>query len=569
MAATGRISIAEGGGLVYQGRYCPDTVDTIKTIPGRKYNPATREWFLPANEDILQVFAGSQTVTIDPDAYTLIQSKIQARQAVLQAKQDERPEPLKPMPLKGVKPFAHQITGFNIGISNSQAALLHEQGCGKTLTAIAIAGRRFLDGEIKRVLVVAPLSVVPVWRREFADYAGYDHSVKVLTGTMKKRRDALACLSEEEGLQVAVINFEAVWREQMFKSLLKWCPDMIVVDESQKIKGPNTNQSKGLHKLGDMGSTYKMILTGTPITATPLDFWSQYRFLDPDIFGKSFYSFRNRYAIMGGYLNKQIINYRNKEELIKKAHSIAHRVTKDDALDLPPFTDQDLYCSLEPEAARAYKEMREESIMQLAAAAQGEGTTLTATNVLTRLLRLQQLTGGYLPRDPEAEEVEIVQLSKAKLNLLTETLDDLFTAGRKVVIFARFVPEIGAILELLRDRFAFEPAYIYGAVKQDQRGAMVERFQRDPGCKAFVAQVQTAGLGITLHAADTAIFYSTDYNYGVYDQCRARVHRIGQQKNVTYIHLIAENTVDEKIYKILKNKGNIAQDIVDNWREYF
>lgn len=471
--------------------------------------------------------------------------------------------------------------------NNAGVALLHEQGCGKTLTTIAVAGRGFLDGKIKRLLVVAPLSVIPVWKKEFDEFADFEHSIAILQGSMRSRLEALRCLSEKDGLQVAVINYESVWRDQMFEALYKWSADLILADESQKIKGPNTKQSKGLHKLGEnaryllktvdrnqyikeqMKTPYKMILTGTPITATPLDFWSQYRFLDPDIFGKSFYSFRNRYAIMGGYLNKQIVGFKNKQDLIEKAHSIAHRVTKEEALDLPEWIDQYLYCQLEPGAAKAYRDMKNESVMEIEALVKREGkSNLIATNVLTRLLRLQQLTGGFIPEDPEAEDVRMLQVSTAKMELLIETLGDLLTAGHKVVIFARFVAEIEQIIEVARAKFNIEPGYIYGKVKHNDRGEMVDRFQRDPACRVFVAQVQTAGLGITLHAADNAIFYSTDYNFGVYDQCRARIHRIGQRHNVNYIHLIAEKTVDEKIYKILRNKGNIARDVVDRWREY-
>ena len=472
-------------------------------------------------------------------------------------------------------------------IRNSGAALLHEQGCGKTLTAIAVVGRGFLDGKIKRLLIVAPLSVIPVWKKEFDQFADFEHSVEILQGAMKRRLQTLYLLSEQDGLQVAVINYESVWRELMFDGLYKWSPDMIIADESQRIKGHNTKQSKGLHKLGEnvryglkiidkqkyheekVKTPYKMILTGTPVTATPLDFWSQYRFLDPDIFGKSYYSFKNRYAVMGGYLNKQIVGFKNKQDLIEKAHSIAHRVTKQEALDLPEWVDQNLYCTLEPVAAKAYRDMKNESIMEIEALIKKDGkSNLIATNVLTRLLRLQQLTGGFIPEDPEAEEIKMLQVSEAKMDLLVETLADLLTAGHKVVVFARFVAEIEKILEVSRAKLKVEPGYIYGKVKHGARGQMVEKFQSDPECRIFVAQVQTAGLGITLHAADNAIFYSTDYNYGVYDQCKARIHRIGQRHNVNYIHLIAEKTVDEKIYKILRNKGNIAHDVVDRWREY-
>jgi len=150
--------------------------------------------------------------------------------------------------------------------------------------------------------------------------------------------------------------------------------------------------------------------------------------------------------------------------------------------------------------------------------------------------------------------------------LLDETLDDLLEAGKKVVVFARFVPEIEAIVKMLEKKKTAH-GLIYGATPMDARGEMVESFQTDPDVKVFVAQIQTAGLGITLHAADTAIFYSLDYSFANYDQCRARIHRIGQKNKCTYIHLVARMTVDEKVLAALAEKKSLADQVVDNWRE--
>jgi SNF2 family DNA or RNA helicase len=333
---------------------------------------------------------------------------------------------------------------------------------------------------------------------------------------------------------------------------------MIICDESQRIKTPSAQQSKAMHRLGK-AAKYRLILTGTPVTQGPLDFFSQYKFLDPAIFGNSYYAFRARYAIMGGFENRQIIGYRNLPELIRKAHSVAFRVTKAEALDLPPFTDQVLYCELERKAMSIYAQLKKESVAELS-----EEKVLTATNVLSRLLRLSQITGGYLGDG----EGRIEEVSKAKMKLLEETLEDLLGAGKKVIIFARFLPEIGGILKLLEQKNV-NYSWITGEVKMAERGEAVRRFQEDEDCRVFVAQIQTAGLGITLTAADTAIFYSLDYSFANYDQARARLHRIGQRNAVTYIHLTARGTVDEKILDALKAKKNVADEVVDNWRAYF
>jgi len=576
-ANLGQVTV-KGGALVYRGRYDPYVIEAIREVPGRKWNPSTKEWLLPANQEAFNALQGFPGVKISAEAYRLIQSHIDAANAVHIAKQVDKPEPIAPMPIKGVEPFAHQVKAYNIALNLDGVGLLHEQGCGKTLTTIAVVGQRFREGKVKRVLIVAPLSVLPVWESEFAERAAYPYELKMLTGGSDERAQCLTSFKNIEAVQVALINYEGYWREGVFKNIVDWEPDFIVVDESQKIKDPSTKQAKGLHILGDRVA-YRMILTGTPITASPLDFWSQYRFLNPNIFGKSYYSFRNRYAMMGGYQNKQIVAYKNKEELVKKAHSIAHRVTKAEALDLPEQTLQNKYCTLEPKAQSIYQQMLKTNVAEIEAMTKKGKVDrrMVASNILTRLLRLQQMVGGFVPDEDAPEGFErSLQVSTAKLNLLRETLTDLLTAGKKAVVFVRFIAELEAIIKMLEteklvngDPPGVKYSAIHGAVKQEDRGEMVRTFQDDPECKVFVAQIQTAGLGITLHAGDTSIFYSADFNWASYDQCKARLHRIGQKNNVTHIHLIAQNTVDEKIYRSLREKEDIASDLVDNWEKYF
>ena len=412
-----------------------------------------------------------------------------------------------------------------------------------------------MNGNIKKLLVVCPNSVVPVWPKELKAYAGFPYEVHPLLGSsVKKKTEALGNWKYRDGrLQVAVVNYESAWR--MEDELRAWGPDMIIADESQRIKTPGARQSKGMHRLGAIAK-YRLILTGTPVSNGPLEFWSQYRFLDPTIFQPSYYAFRNRYAIMGGFQRHQVVGYQDLPELVQKAHAVAFRVTKDEALDLPEAVDQYLFCSMDKQALSLYNQMVRESVAELNAE-----TTVTAINVLSRLLRLSQFAGGFY-RD---EGGKLHEVSNAKITLFKETLDDLLGAGKKIVVFARFLPEIGAIVEHL-EKTKIGYALITGAVPGEARGAEVDRFQEDPDCRVFVAQEATAGLGITLTAADTAIFYSLDYSYANYDQCRARIHRISQEKKCTFIHLVTENTVDEAIILALATKEDLASTVVDRWR---
>lgn len=438
-------------------------------------------------------------------------------------------------------------------VKNKSVALLAEMGTGKTLISIGIAGALYQKGEISRLLIVAPLSIVQVWNEEFAKFADFDYQLAVLEGSSKKKFDILNHM-KGSGLQVAVINYESCWRLEDI--LQVWNPEMIICDESTRIKNPQAKQSKALHRLGKKAK-HNLILTGTPVTNNPLDFFSQYKFLDESIFGGSYYAFRARYAVMGGYGNHQIIGYKNLPELTEKAHSIAYRITKADALDLPDQVDVERKVQLNAYARRKYNELEKESYTELM------NGDVKITNVLTKLLRLAQLTGGYM-RVGDDDVME--KVSDAKLQALEEIVDDCIDAGKKLVVFARFVPEIDAIANMLKKK-NIQYSLIKGDVKD--RAEQVDQFQNNDLVRVFIGQIQTTGMGLTLTKADTAVFYSLDFNYSNYEQAKARIHRIGQKNKCTYIHLIAEGTVDEKVMHALNQKKSMADLVVDNWKSLF
>lgn len=439
---------------------------------------------------------------------------------------------------------------------------LFEMGCGKTLTAIATLGTAYQMGKVEKVLIVAPTSVCSVWPKEFEDYADFRANVKVLLGDKNRRLKLLNDLDSFpfKALRVAVINYESTWRDGIFEALYEWNADMIICDESQRIKTHDAEQSKAMHKLGDQAK-YKLILSGTPVQNNAIDLYSQYRFLDQTIFGTNFYQFRNRYAIMGGFNRHQIVGYKDLDQLIQKEHSIAYRVTKEEALDLPEQTFLQRYIEMSPKEKNIYDRIKKESFAELE-----NGGQISSPTVLTKLLRLQQFTGGFLVAD-DSDKPELV--SKGKLNALEEIVDDyVIGADKKLVIFARFRPEIDIIGKMLEKKKVKYGA-IFGDVKLEDRGGIVKDFQTNPETKIFLAQIDTAGLGITLTAADTCVYYSVNFNYAAYSQSLARIHRIGQKNACTYIHLIVEGTIDNVVLQALAKKEDLAKTIVDEWRDYF
>lgn len=459
--------------------------------------------------------------------------------------------------------YPHQVEGWQRAVDTmiyhgGGYGLLYEMGCGKTLTAVAIIGTLFQMKMIKRVLVIAPSSVCPVWPREFLQYADFPVRSLVLSGSVEKSKGMLAAFTAEtpDILRVAVINYEKTWR--MPEVLSAFAPDMIICDESHRIKTYNSRQSKAIHKLGDHAQ-FRMILTGTPVQNNPLDFWSQYRFLSPHTFGSSFMKFRARYAVMGGFAVNgkpvQIVGYRNLDELTEKAYTCASRVTKAECLDLPPQTFETRYVELSPKGRRLYREMKRESIAWL------NEMPVTANNVLSRLLILQRLTGGWLQPD---ESEAPVQVDTSKLDALEDLVADIIESGEKVVVFVRFLSEYDSIRAML-DKHKIQHSDICGATPQAERGAIVDRFQTDSEVKVFVAQVDSAGLGITLTAAKVAVFYSPTWNYASYQQALGRTHRIGCEMHdeCHYIHLICPDTVDEDVMEALENKKSLADLVVD------
>lgn len=465
------------------------------------------------------------------------------------------------MPIKAT-PYDHQKKAFafacdKFGVFTNQiksrgTALLMEMGCGKTIVSIAVAGCMYQHDKVNRVLVVAPLSILGVWQEEFEKFADFPYTMTVLKGTSAKKRQQLEKLPDGPGMQVVVVNYESAWRLE--KELLAYNADLVIADEAHKLKEARTSQSKGMHHIGDK-ARYKLMLTGTVITNRELDVFSQYRFLNPQIFGSSFYAFRNQYFDMGGYGNHTpIFRKWMLQDFLRRMHSVAYRVTKAECLDLPEITEEIRAVDLEKDALTLYDSIEDESYAEL------DESEVTTANILTRLLRLSQITGGHLTDDDGV----VNAVSKAKLDALSDIIDTAMAEDKKLVIMARFVPELDDIQELLEKK-KIGYAAVRGGVKD--RDNEIRRFQYDDNCRVFVGQIAAAGLGITLTAASTMVFFSLDYSMSNFEQAKARIHRAGQKENCHYIYLVCRGTVDRKVLRALQQKQNLAKMLVDDYRK--
>jgi len=484
------------------------------------------------------------------------------------------------LPLKNWRRREHQVRAYLIGISLNNVALFMEQRTGKTPVSIAIAGSRFLSSQVKRLLVVCPLAVVGGWEKEFKKLANFPYRLEILEGKLENRKSVVANWKDTDNeLQVLVTNYDimskisvdkesgASTQEGLMVDLKKWKPDIIICDESQRIKNNKSRRSKSMHRLGTVAK-YRVILTGTPITQSPLDIFSQYKFLDPHIFGTSFSRFRNRYTVMRSYRSYQILGYKilpgdpyydkNLErEFFKKVHEVAFRITRNEVSGLPPTEPQTLYATLERKAQKIYKEMKSSALLRI-----GQGI-ITAPIILTQLLRLQQITGGFI----NTESGETYQVSKAKLKILESRLKDLLEDNKKTVIFARFTSEITAISTMLKKK-KISHHVLEGKVKRSLRDQMIEDFQNNPLTMVLVVQISTGGEGITLSSGKAEIFYSVNFSLTDYEQAKARIMDMDSVDKEVY-NIVVKDTIDEIIIKTLSNKRNIAKLVVDDLKNLF
>lgn len=485
------------------------------------------------------------------------------------------------------EPYEHQQRAFALSRDTEAYALFMDPGTGKTRVIIDTACYLFGKGDITGVVVVSPNSVKDVWDEEIVLHSPshYQHDVCVYSSgsgkVARKREDHHVRHSHENQSHLAwlIVNIEALSQAtsrsyKLVTMFLKFHKAILVVDESSKIKTPGAKRTRNVVKAGKL-ARYRRILTGTPSTQGPLDLFSQFKFLDPFVLGfGSFYAFRNHFALMdtqAGY--PQLIAYKNLDELKALIDPYSFRVTRDECLDLPDKIYQRRDIELSTEQRRHYKELTEWMRTEL------HGRDISVINVLTQLLRLQQVVGGFLP----AEELDALERSiqgpqmaekipgpNPKITALLEVTEELPQRDR-VVIWARFRAEIDLIVQELRRCYdADQVVEFHGGRDTEERTIARRKFQ-DPKSEArfFVAQTETGGFGLTLTEANTVIYFSNSFSLESRIQSEDRCHRVGQTRKVTYIDLVAKNTLDLKVLGALREKKKLADLITgDGWKKW-
>ena len=467
------------------------------------------------------------------------------------------------------KPYEHQLTALEKSWDKKEYGYFMEMGTGKSKVLVDNMAMLYDKGRINGAIIVAPKGVYNNWfSQEIPTHlASHIQPTMVLWTALTsktKNKEYQSLFKTGHDLHILIMNVEALSTKKGLEFATKFisCHEtMLAIDESTTIKNPTAKRTKSILQLGKQAK-YRRILTGSPVTKSPLDLYTQCGFLDSFLLGfDSFYAFRNRYANMidknfGGRRVQLIGSYKRLDELAEKLKIFSYRVLKEDCLDLPEKVYIRREVDLTEEQLKAY------STMKSAALALLNGKMATAPHVLTQMMRLHQITCGHLRNDDGT-------ITDIKNNRIKELVNLLEEVEGKVIIWANYVHDIKHIVKTISDEFGEDSiVQYYGAVSSEDRQKAIEKFQNpDSKARFFIGNPQTGGYGITLTAANTVIYYSNGYDLEKRLQSEDRAHRIGQKKSVTYVDLIAEKTVDEKIIKALRNKINIASTIMGDTLE--
>jgi SNF2 family DNA or RNA helicase len=462
------------------------------------------------------------------------------------------------------KPFEHQLKALEMSWDKKVFAYFMEMGTGKSKVLIDNIAMLYDKGKINGALIIAPKGVYKNWYSQEIPNHMPDHVEKTVVmwegfGSKKKELEYKKLFKSSDDLQILVMNVEAFSTPNGKKFAWKFlsCHTcMMAIDEATSIKNPGAIRTKNIIELG-RDVKYKRILTGSPVTKSPLDLFAQCYFMDPWLLDQqSFYAFKMRYAKMtsinvSGRRVEIVTGYKNLNELSEKIKHFSYRVLKDDCLDLPKKTYMKRVIKLSSEQKRLYKQMKEQAMAIL------NDKLVTTMTVITQMMRLHQITCGHFKSD----DGDVQKIKSERLDELMNVLDEV---EGKAIIWAHYRHDIEIILEEVKKKYGENSIVTYyGDTSTEDRQKAIEKIQDISSPVRFmVGTPQTGGYGITLTAASTMIYYSNGYDLEKRQQSEARIDRIGQEKPMTYIDIIAEETIDEKIVEALRKKVDIASEIM-------
>lgn len=488
------------------------------------------------------------------------------------------------------KPYAHQLKYMNQYADKKAFALLAEMGTGKTWMAINNTAVLWAEGVCNSAIVFAPNGVHSNWTdlelpKHMPDWCRWKSYAWNGKQTKKELKKIDEFFESFDGLRILCMNWESIQHERGFKFAERFCMSalnlMIICDESDSIKNPDSKRYKNLMKLKPY-SKYRRIMTGTPVNNAPFDLFAQFNFLDAEILGTdSFYSFKAEYAEMlppenplvqkirakmRGRGNPQVVakrggkpQYRNLEKLSELIAPHSYRILKTECVDLPEKIHKTIFFDLTPEQKKTYKMAKEKCRLEFMGAQ-------SSFDKLVVISKLAQITSGYYLH-PEASEAVRIEGKNPKLDLLAERVSKIVEQGDKIIVWARYRTEISDITKMLQEQ-GVEFVEYHGGIDTEKRKEAIQEFTKG-NAQVFVGNQQAGATGITLVEASYVIYFSNNFSLRDRLQSEDRAHRIGQTKNVTYINLAGRGTVDEKVIQALVNKKEIADLVIDEGLSLF
>lgn len=555
--------------------FCPKTkklkfkfpfflADVARGFPSRRFDPKSKLWVVPiTRQNVEHYFQIAKSITI----------KItdEATQAIKDHEKLNAAPTLVPFPYHvydfkkskaGFEPMQHQRRMLDHAWNLQAEAWFAKMGTGKTFATIHLACARYLAGLIDSVLIICPSTLRATWRKEFEKYATVPVDFRVHETKAGWLKDFYG-KPRSGKLQVLAVSVEGLGvSASLYDSVCGFFPGrdvMGVTDESSRIKNPQALRTKRVIEFRDH-LKYRLILNGTPIALGIQDLWSQYEFLDGNIIGTGdYWAYKTRYVQLGGFENKQIVGYKNVEELMSLIQPYTVEVGKD-VLNLPPKMMKPIYVQASKEQKALLK------LIKKGVSEDPNAPLIKVDNTLERVLRWRQVVGGWLPRqDPETEETTLEALvDNPKIDALMQIIEDNHI-GSKFVIWSSFVPDIDLIAERLSKVYGAKAVRkYYGATDKEERSLIEDAYCNDPTMRFFVSNPATAGLGLTLISGenDVMIYYQGTHAYIDRAQSEDRSHRIGQYNPVTVIDLVMEKTIDEVIQASITEKMSIEEYIM-------
>lgn len=456
----------------------------------------------------------------------------------------------------------HQAQALELSHNHDSFAYLMEPGTGKTRIAIEKLKSLFeIHGPLP-TLIFAPSVVLRNWEREIDENSDIPyHFIHVLSGPIKERLKAMTIVCSPLISSICIVNYEALDNKKFFDALMEWAPQLIICDESHRIKNPSAKRTKKIHQLAKKAK-FRFCLTGTPVLKNYMDLWSQFKFLDlGETLSDNFFTFRGLY-----FFNKNAhapshvtwpdwqISPSQVEILESKIKSKSFSVKKEECLDLPPLIEQNLDVELSNEQGKAYSNMFNDFIAYIS-----DTEACVATTALTKALRLQQIVSGFMRTDDD----RVVRFSDVpRLDALKDLLMD-YAPNSKVIVWACF-KENYAMIEELCEKLALDYALLTGEQNANQKDLAVDKFRNDPNCRVLISNPAAGGIGINLIESPISIYYSRNFSLEAYLQSKARNYRGGSEmhESITQINLIAGQTIDEDIDSSLKDKKSIGDRIM-------